>query len=115
MTMRKSSITYDFYYADYLGGREGLIPRSEFDGWARCAEDRILPYITGEGHDDEVNRALCEAAEYLCTAAKHRGINSETIDGYRVDYAGGVHDTAEVLRIAAERLSPLGLLYMGVE
>ena len=99
--MRKSSITYDFYYADYLGGREGLIPRSEFDGWARCAEDRILPYITGEGHDDEVNRALCEAAEYLCSAAKHRGINSETIDGYRVDYAGGVHDTAEVLRIAA--------------
>ena len=108
MTMRKSSVTYDFYYADYLGGREGLIPRSEFDGWARCAEDRILPYVTGEGHDDEVNRALC-------SAAKHRGINSETIDGYRVDYAGGVHDTAEVLRIAAERLSPLGLLYMGVE
>lgn len=113
--MKRKSLTYDFYFADYNGGREGIIPQSEFYGWARCAEDRLLPYITGEGYEDEVRRALCEAAEYLYGAAKRRGIDSETIDGYRVDYSGGVNDTAQVLRIAAARLARLGLLYMGVE
>lgn len=113
--MQKEKITYEFYYSEYLEGRDSVIPRKAFKHFIGMAEDRLKPYISGNVHCEEVARTLCEAAEYLYVSSRHRGIASETIDGYRADYESSASDTAALIRIASERLAGLGLFYMGVE
>lgn len=87
----------------------------DFERFVRMAADEILPYIAENGFDTEVGLTLCEAAEYLYSKAKHRGIASESIDGYRVDYTSAAPESAELIKIASARLGRLGLMYMGVE
>ncbi len=113
--MQKGKITYEFYYSEYLAGSDEVIPRKDFRRFVGMAEDRLAPYIRGEENRDEVARAICEAAEYLYVSSRHRGVVSETIDGYRADYEGGSSDAAAVMKIAADRLAGLGIFYMGVE
>lgn len=116
--MKRSDISYNFYFEAYNTGNKGSLPEGEFDLYITKAWRELEPLLTseyGDEYDEKVRFTVCEIAEELYRGEKSRGIKSESIDGYSVTYADGDFTRKNIINIAVRNLGDTGLLYLGVE
>ena len=116
--MKRSNISYSFYFNTYNNGNKGIVPEKSFDLYVTKAWRELEALLTSEETDDyseKINLTVCEIAEELYYGEKKRGIKSENIDGYSVTYADDDVIRKNITNIAIRNLGNTGLLYLGVE
>lgn len=116
--MKRSNISYSFYFNTYNNGNKGALPEKVFDLYIAKAWYVLETLLTSEDtaeYSEKIKLTVCEIAEELCRGDKLRGIKSENIEGYSVTYTDGDFIWKNIINIAARRLGDTGLLYLGVE
>lgn len=126
---------YEYYAAEYLLGREPVIPEKDFPYWAKQAGREVDAMTFGrlkkcpDLATEEVSDLTCAIAEILyrssllADAAAQNGaagpLSSFSNDGQSGTYATAESvytesgKKAEISRLAAQYLSGTGLLYQG--
>ena len=116
--MKRSNITYSFYFNTYNNGTKGFLTEDSFDLYIAKAWRELEGLLVSEetaDYSEKINLTVCEIAEELCQREKLRGIKSENIEGYSVTYADGAFTRKDIINIAVRNLGDTGLLYLGVE
>jgi len=104
-------------YIDWLQGRLGIIPLTEFPFWASRASEEIDAITFGRAKSVEdtevlelVIKATCEYAEHLFVTFEQRGVVSVSVTGHSITYDKSGRDKQSILR---RLLGETGLLYKG--
>lgn len=117
----------EFYFNEYLSGRQAVLPVQGSDFWLRKAQKTLISF-TFDNIDEsadipyEVKMCQCEIAELLYSDDKRAtslsGVSSESVEGWSKHYESSEQVEAQLNKkiksCVTMWLAPLGLLYCGV-
>lgn len=114
-----NKVSFEFYFNQFCGGNDGVIPSDIFDKIALRAQKEVenllcREYVSAET-ENEIKLCICEVAEAMFRSENAAGIKSESVDGYSVTFADKTDIRKDINRIIRCRLADSGLLYAGVE
>ncbi|MBR2677598.1 MAG: hypothetical protein IKE28_11900 [Solobacterium sp.] len=126
-------VNYAWYTANYLLGKEPVVPETLFDYYATLASAEVNNIVSLDADladpCDEIKAATCEIAEILCqgdgastdeAVSIPVGISSEKVGEYSVSYSGNsatekaVAQTRQIRGAVSKWLGKTGLLFRGV-